>query len=314
MKLSVLIITYNQEAYIAQAIESALAQETTFDYEIVIGEDCSTDRTHQIVADFQRSFPDRIRAMLRPANVGMHHNFAETLAACRGQYVALLEGDDYWTDPGKLQRQVDFLDSHPECAICFHNVNVIHEDGTMRPSNYCPDNLKEISTLEDILTYDFIPTCSTVFRRSLFGDLPGWYSKLPTGDWALHILNAEHGKIGYLNEVMAVYRIHSGGVWSSQDHIRNLRVNTQVQEKLNVYLGYKYDRIIRAALSQRYFELAVAYRKAGDLPRAKKFGLRSLRRRTLHGGASLIALFRFLTRLSVLAIRSSATRLKKLTH
>src|SRR5580700_3234664 len=109
MKLSVAMITYNQERYIGQAIESVLAQRVNFDYEIVIGEDCSTDGTREIVRDFGRRYPNRIVPLVRDQNLGGPKNLISTLASCRGQYVALLEGDDHWTSADKLQKQVDYL-------------------------------------------------------------------------------------------------------------------------------------------------------------------------------------------------------------
>src|ERR1700745_2179124 len=113
MKLSVMMITYNHEQFIAQAIESVLMQKVNFDFEIVIGEDCSTDGTRAIVLDFQHRYPGRIALILRPRNIGPMWTKESTLAACRGQYLSILEGDDYWTSTDKIQKQVDFLDSHP---------------------------------------------------------------------------------------------------------------------------------------------------------------------------------------------------------
>ena len=130
MKVSVHMITYNHEKFIAQAIESALMQQVDFDYEIVIGEDCSTDRTREIVVAYQQRHPDKIRLLLHEQNVGVSLNDIRVYRACRGEYVAWLEGDDYWTSPHKLQKQADFLDSHPACSACFHPVTVFFEDGS----------------------------------------------------------------------------------------------------------------------------------------------------------------------------------------
>src|SRR5919202_3380596 len=124
-KVSVLMITYNQEAFIAQAIRSALMQITDFDYEIVIGDDCSTDGTRDIVADLARKHPSKIRPLFQDVHLGVNRNLVSTLKACTGQYVAILEGDDYWTTQKKLQLQVNFLDCHYDYAICFHNVQVV---------------------------------------------------------------------------------------------------------------------------------------------------------------------------------------------
>ena len=125
LKLSVAMITYNHELFIGPAIESALAQKVNFDYEVVIGEDCSTDGTRAVVMDFQRRYPDIIKILLRERNIGGFRNMESTLAACGGQYLAILEGDDYWTRPDKLRKQVDFLDAHPDRAICCHRARCL---------------------------------------------------------------------------------------------------------------------------------------------------------------------------------------------
>src|SRR6185436_18390622 len=132
-KVSVLMIAYNIERFIGQAIDSVLMQRADFDYEIVIGEDCSTDGTRDIVRQYAAEHPSKIRPILRVNNLGMNANFVATLQECRGTYIALLDGDDYWTSPYKLQRQVDFLDNHPEYSISFHNVTIVYED--RRPSH-----------------------------------------------------------------------------------------------------------------------------------------------------------------------------------
>ena len=137
MKVSVSVTAYNHEKYIAQAIDSILMQEVDFEYEIIIGEDYSADNTRNIVIDFQRRYPDKIKLILPQENLGYGGNkiFDQTLQVSRGEYVALLDGDDYWTSPHKLRKQVDFLDSHPECSMCFHNAQVFYEDGSREPWN-----------------------------------------------------------------------------------------------------------------------------------------------------------------------------------
>ena len=169
-KLSVMMITYNHERFIAQAIQSALEQQTDFDYEIVIGEDCSTDRTREIVMDFHRRYPDRVVPLLRNKNLGMMRNFMETLSACRGQYIAFLEGDDYWTSCDKLQRQVDFLDTHPDYAICCGRVTILNEIRV--ESGGVPSSKAGTYAIADLLQANFIATCTSVCRWGLLGIYP----------------------------------------------------------------------------------------------------------------------------------------------
>jgi glycosyltransferase involved in cell wall biosynthesis len=215
-KVSVCMLAYNQERFVAQAIESALAQETNFPYELVIGEDCSTDGTRDIVIDLARRHPDVIRLNLAEKNQGAKNNFMRTFAECRGEYLAILECDDYWTDPGKLQMQVDALDANPSWAICFHPAQCIFHDDLPGAEVYPVGWTRPVATLDDLLLQNFIPTASALFRGGLQSKLPVWFVDVTAGDWALHLLNATRGDIGFLPKIMAVYRVHSDGFWSGR--------------------------------------------------------------------------------------------------
>lgn len=273
--VSVCMITYNHEKYIAQAIESVLMQETNFKYELVIGEDCSTDDTRYIVRAYGERYPEQIRLLLPERNQGMIANFVSTLNVCRGQYIALLEGDDYWTDPLKLQKQVDFLEEHKECVICFHDAKVIHEDGSKESHSYLPAGQKVISTLDDLLVSNFIPTCSVFFRNGLIKEFPEWYYELKMGDWPLHILNAKHGKIGYINNEMAVRR-YSSGIHSSMDEISKIEFSLHARE-----IVYKNDNTMSKKILGEYifnhsYILADKYKMKGDSTRSKIYLLKCL--------------------------------------
>jgi glycosyltransferase involved in cell wall biosynthesis len=207
------MISYNHEKYIAQAIESVLIQKVAFDYELVIGEDCSTDNTRALVLEYQRCHPNTIRLLLPKTNLGMMENTLRTFEACQGEFVALLEGDDYWGSVCKLQRQVDFLNAHPECSMVFSSAFL---DRGKESEIQRPIISKNVFKLEDLFTDNFIPTCSVLYRNLYRGKLPSWIKDAPFGDWPLHVLHALHGDIGYIDEPLAVYRVHSGGVWTSK--------------------------------------------------------------------------------------------------
>lgn len=286
MKVSVLVITYNHERYIAQAINSILMQAVNFDYEIIIGEDASTDRTRQIVLELEKQHPDKIRVMLqteadaerdRAAGLGGKSNFVKGLQACQGQYLALLEGDDYWTDSAKLQKQVDFLQQHPDFASCFHNVEIIHQDGTKQSGNSCPPDQKEVSNIEDLLAENFMQTGSVMYRRSLIGKLPEWFHTSSIGDWPLHIMVAQHGNIGYLDRVMGAYRIHEGAYWSAKPTAHKLLASIKLLNSLNEYLGYKYDRQIKTTQCRYYDALTNIYYSEGDMTKARDFLAKRIR-------------------------------------
>jgi glycosyltransferase involved in cell wall biosynthesis len=259
MKVSVSVITYNHEEFIAQAVDSILRQEVNFDYEIVIGEDVSSDRTREIVLELEKRHPGKIRVLLQDAvdserdrarGLGGKKNFVKTLQECRGEYVALLDGDDYWTDSHKLQKQVDFLEQHPECSLCFHNAEMFYDDGSQRSMNLRPADQKEISTVEDILAGVVPIPCTVMFRNNLLGALPESFDSVANGDWMLFVLLAEHGTVGYLNEVMAAYRMHAGGIWSRLTAQQRVKEHIHTYKTINAYLNFKYDRVISEKIAE----------------------------------------------------------------
>ncbi|WP_243374015.1 glycosyltransferase [Geotalea sp. SG265] len=268
MKVSVLMITYNHEQFIAQALDSVLMQQVDFDYEIVIGEDCSTDDTRKILIEYQQNFPDKIRLLLPEKNHGMIRNFVGTYRDCRGEYIAILEGDDLWTSPLKLQKQVDFLDAHPDCAASFHNVTVIYEHDNKPAHLFHKKRLRPFFTLRDIVSDFFIPTCSTLCRNGLIEQFPEWYFDMAMGDWPLHVLNAEHGHFAYIDESLASYRVHSGGIWSQSKKRDTLQKSIFAAETINRHLGYRFDKIIRKKITMLEYETAVVFVDGGDVKSA----------------------------------------------
>ncbi len=261
MKVTVLVTTYNHEKYIAQALDSVLMQETDFDYKIIIGEDCSSDRTRSIVVDFQRRNPRKIRLLLPRKNLGCgsgNRIFAQAFESAQSQYVALLDGDDYWISPTKLQRQADFLDAHPECALCFHNAIRIYEDSNRAPLPYNLKSQKQVSVLEDIWRGNFIAGCAAMFRKDALGNFPEWYYDLHYGDWPLYILCAQYGKIGYLDEILGVYRVHGKGLWSGLNSVQKLEGLIAFYETMNANLDFQFNDIVEPLVSARREDLAAA--------------------------------------------------------
>lgn len=273
-KVSVSIITYNHERFIAQAIDSALMQRAGFDYEILIGEDDSSDGTREIVRRYKEQYPDKIRLFLNDRKDVIYidgrptgrWNLVNNLRHARGEYVAWLEGDDYWTCPQKLQRQVDLMESHRDYAFCFHAVMRCYEDEGGRLKVPISSLSRNTYTIRDLLDRNFVTACSVLFRNGLFGEFPAWYYTVPMGDWPLHILNAEHGNIGYIDEFMAVYRVHSGGIRSSAAPMDKLRSYITLLEAVGQHLGPEYRQTLNNSLARCHLNLALA------LLRAKKYG------------------------------------------
>ena len=173
--VSIFSLAYNHESYIEKAIESWLMQKTNFRFEAVIGEDHSTDRTREIVFSYAKKYPEIIRVIHSESNVGMRENSKRTRAACRGKYVAFCEGDDYWIDPNKLQRQVDFMEANPDFSICFHDAILLWDDKSRSPNYFVPKDQKEVSTTEDVIEKYYIPTASMLLRSTYTEDLPDWF-------------------------------------------------------------------------------------------------------------------------------------------
>ncbi len=212
-KVSVLCITYNHAKYIAETLDGFCQQQADFDVEFIVADDCSTDETASIIKQYAAR-DRRIVPILHKKNLGVAGNFASAAARAKGDYVALCEGDDFWTDPTKLQRQADQLDQNRDLAMVFHPVEVFNDaDGKFE---YLYPATKPDLTIWELTFENFIQTNSVMYRWRFLGGLPDWFdsSILPL-DWYLHLCHAETGTIGYLPRVMAKYRKHDGGIWSS---------------------------------------------------------------------------------------------------
>lgn len=220
-KLSVICLAYNQKHFIKDALDSFVMQKTNFPFEVLVHDDASTDGTAKIIQEYAQKYPDIIKPIFEKENqwqLGKDFSKEKIWPLVKGEYVALCEGDDYWSDENKLQKQVDFLDAYPECSICFHPVKVKWNDGREEDYVY-PDAkmLKKVGALdfESLLKRNFIQTNSVVYRWRFLHDS---YDLMPSGilpgDWFLHLLHAQIGKIGFLPDIMAVYRRNTGGVWT----------------------------------------------------------------------------------------------------
>lgn len=259
VKVSVNIVTYNQAAFIEEAIRNAVSQITTFPYEVIVADDCSTDGTQEVIKRLHEEFPDRIRPILHQKNLGGAGKFNAITAieASKGKYIATMDGDDYWTSPHKLQKQVEFMDAHPECSTCFHNAQIIWEDGTYAPELVNGPDQKEISTIEDLVGEDeiwFMATSSVMFRNGLLNDYPDWFYQSKSGDIPRYILLAKKGKIGYIPEVMSVYRKNRGGV-SFTDYVWDAEfLNNRIgmYEGINRELEYRFDKVLRKNIARYY--------------------------------------------------------------
>jgi glycosyltransferase involved in cell wall biosynthesis len=278
-RVSVSVTTYNHERYIAQALDGVLMQETDFEYDVVVGDDCSTDGTRDIVLDYAARFPERVRPVLPEQNLGDGGKpmFIETIRHCRGALVAMLDGDDYWTAPDKLQRQVEFLDAHPDCSMVFHDALKVDESGARPPQPYSPENTPPLLTTADLLRGNPVASPTPMIRREVMTEFPQWYLDSPWGDWPLYLMAAECGQVGYVPEVMAVYRAHGAGAWSRVDGVQRAATVIAFYDTLDAGLRERHSVEIGHALAWRYSILARNYANVGHVGNACASLWRSLR-------------------------------------
>lgn len=229
--LSVCVFAYNHEKYFAQALDSVLLQKVDFELEIIIAEDYSTDSTLQIAEAYQARYPAIIR-VVQPSRrekltIQGHQtgrfNFLNALNSCRGKYIAVLDGDDYWLVSDKLQRQVDYLENNPDCSLVFHNVYLQQsEEQSELNRTYLPDLFPGNLDLRQLLVREnYIPTSSVLFRNNIPNAFPKIFNTCMFGDWPLHIYNLKFGSPAYMREAMSVYRF-GNGIWTKRKKIDQL--------------------------------------------------------------------------------------------
>ena len=263
------MVTYNHEKYIIEAIEGVIDQQTDFPYQLIIGEDFSTDNTRQICIEYQKRNPSKIKLLLHDKNLGGSgkYNALAVLAECTGKYIAMCDGDDYWIDPFKLQKQVDFLEANPDYAICFHRVYELEEGKKPELSRLNTSLKEETYTVEDLAKGNFIHTPSVIFRNGLIS-LPAWFKDAATGDYVLYMLNAAHGKIKYFPEAMAVYR--SGiGFWSTDNIQNRLRKGMNLFEHLVEY--FDNPRVLEGLINQQIYLYMYLYNQNDPIFERKNF-------------------------------------------
>jgi glycosyltransferase involved in cell wall biosynthesis len=268
MNVSICMITYNQEKYISHAIEGVISQSVNFEMELIIGEDCSTDSTRAICLKYQNKYPSLITLLPSSKNVGMNQNFIRTLHACKGEYIAICEGDDYWTNSSKLKKQIEFLDKQVNFSLCFHRANKI-KLGEKIASSF--ENIESREYVgEELLTTVFIPTASVVFRNYHNEDYSFMINKnIIYPDIFLWLRLVSRGKIFCLSENMSVYRIQENSVTNvvySKENIEKIINNFKI---LNFTFNFKYDKIVNSIVSKNYIKISKIGLKKGKVISSK---------------------------------------------
>lgn len=287
--VSICCLAYNHEAYIRQCLDGFMMQKTTFPIEILIHDDASTDNTADIIREYEKKYPTIIKPIYQVENQyskGVRVGVVYNLSRVRGKYVALCEGDDYWIDPLKLQKQVDFMESHPECSMCFHRCRELM-DGVDVPIVF--RHLKEgYYTGKDILETWTVPTASVFFHN--YGSYLQQQCKgIIHGDIFLFLLLAERGKLYCLPDVMSVYRRNPKSITFQQRNIASVEKYIVHYNAINNYFEKKYSKILDKKINQVYLRLL-------KHSSCKKDSLRYLKHCFSHPILSLVNFVDFLKR------------------
>ena len=217
IRVSICCITYKQEQYISQAIDGFLMQKTAYPFEIIIGEDCGGDCTLKIIEEYQQKYPNIIKVITSEVNVGANANLIRLFEVAQGEYIAICEGDDYWIDEKKIQKQVALLEKNEQVDICFTAAKTIDPCGEMGVLAKHSDS-ESLFTVSDVVRGGggFMPTASLLFRRAVIDIIPEWFSTAPIGDYYIQLLGSLKSGALYISDFSVVYRVNAIGSWSAK--------------------------------------------------------------------------------------------------
>lgn len=263
-KVSVHMPAFNHGPYIGKALDSVLMQKVNFPYEIVVGEDASTDETREVTLAYARQYPKIVRVLLHPRNLGIYENDQSIIQACRGRYVAWLESDDYWTSPDKLQMQVDLMDRLPDHSACFHRAGHVGDSELPPTWRGGPPRPQSFYTVDDLLEEGhFVPSCTAVFRTELARDAAAWTRDTPFLETTYFVRFALKGKIGFLDQEMAMFRCRAGGIYGASSRTRGVRSAIRTHRLLGKHLGLDRRESYRRGLRRLYLLLSQEFRREG---------------------------------------------------
>jgi glycosyltransferase involved in cell wall biosynthesis len=245
--VSIINNTFNHEKFIRDAIDGFLMQQTNFKVEILIHDDASNDNTQSIVREYEDKYPSLIFPIYQSINQyskGIKPSRNYQFPRSRGKYIALCEGDDYWTDPLKLQKQVDCLENHPDFSICHHNMIVKYENNPENDRLWNSPEQSEITSIHDLAKGNYISTASCLFRNNTSTTSQDWFKNAPVGDYFLHMENAKYGNIRYMHDIMGVYRVHDGGIWEKTDQKYKLEKLIDIYDLMKTHYSPEINGIL----------------------------------------------------------------------
>ncbi|MGH2317087.1 glycosyltransferase family 2 protein [Planococcus sp. SE5232] len=266
IKVSIECNSYNHENFIAEALDSMLMQKTDFAYEILVHDDASTDRTAEIIRSYEQKYPDIIKPIYQTENQYSKDVPFELFNGARalGKYTAVCEGDDYWTDPEKLQRQVDYMEAHPECSMCVHAAEKVSAVTKKTVAAIRPSHKDKIYSVEEVIEGggELFATNSIMYSREKIPEMPEYYLNAPIGDYPLVICGALNGTVYYMDRNMSAYRVEVKGSWTDVQLTDNSAKQKHLQEvaalldEINAFTNFKYDKAInRTKRRDRFYIL-----------------------------------------------------------
>lgn len=284
--VSIVCNTYNQEDYIADALESFIMQKTNFKFEILVHDDASTDRTADIVREYEKKYPELIKPIYQTVNQYSQKNGVIAklqYGRAKGKYIAFCEGDDYWTDVNKLQKQADFMEAHPEYSLCVHAASVVDGiTGKFMFDSNVSDTDRDMTVDEIIMRWGCeLPTNSMMYQRKLRDDYPAFLLKAPVGDYPLTMYLSFCGKVRYMSDNMSSYRYMAKGSWSTQFMVESeeswrRRVDLRMEfvsmlTNIDEYTEFKYHKTIEQKILEYNIEMLKISEKYGDKKLIKQY-------------------------------------------
>lgn len=279
-KVSVVIITYNQEKYIAQAIESIVCQKTSFPFEIIIAEDCSTDSTRDICLEYQKRYSSCVQLILQEKNRGLIENYKSALKLCKGDYIAECGGDDYWCDEYKLQKHVDYMGKHDDVVVTYHDAKIVDVDAKVLQPSFLPENRK-INFSSDQLKKALLLLPQTMcFRNVVLKEVERTLSPyVYNEDLFVTSILGNYGTGTYLSNINnTAYRIVDNSVWMGQTRVKKTMMAIGSNAELKNYYkrkkDYKYSNYFRNKVISLFADVPISQLSQEE----KHFFLTMLRR------------------------------------
>ncbi|MBL0329718.1 MAG: glycosyltransferase [Bacteroidetes bacterium] len=282
-KVSICVTTYNHEKFIQRALDSILSQEVNFNYQIVISDDCSTDRTREIILEYKKLYPDKIKAILNDPNLGVVANFFSAITQCDGEYIAILDGDDAML-PQKLQKQVDYLNQNLDCAIVSHQVRVFDSETNKTLDFFKSPNKNQTKfTVEDLINYgNFISSPSKMFRKSSMPKNGIDPNIQFVADWYLSIENALNGNIGFIDECLAEYRSHNKSFMKSINGKNHFEVISYIINSLETRFPGRFSNLFNRNWAYAYLIYTTFHIKNNNFKEARTTIFKSIKNKPFY--------------------------------